>query len=128
MRLDRRIVGLACDRLVNVVGLRGLSGRLGLRFGRRRCFCSGSGRGVLDGQQRVADFDLRAFVDVHLGDPAGKRTGQFDHGLAGFELHYALFGLDLVPFLDQHVDDVARLDVLAQVRHFEINRHGSRAP
>ena len=108
-------------------------GRLGGGFGggrpralwlRRRPTAAAS----IDGQQRIADFDLRALVDVNLVIRPASGQGSSTTALPVSISITLWFGLDLVPFVDQHVDDVARLDVLAQVRHFEINRHGSSTP
>ena len=40
----------------------------------------------------------------------------FDHRLVGLEFHNRLFGGDLVTHRDQYLDDVPRLDTLAELR------------
>ena len=73
-------------------------------------------RATVDREHHLADVDLLSLLDLHLFHRAGDRRGNFDGRLVGLELENRLVFGDRVPGLDQHPDDVARRDVLAELR------------
>src|SRR5690606_27293179 len=90
----------------------GASRLAGLR-GRRRRRCRLVRAPLLHPDQHRADRGLVALGDVHLLDDARHGRGDLDDGLVGLELDERLVLLDLVAGLDQHADDGAGLDPLA---------------
>src|SRR5690606_17899800 len=76
---------------------------------------AGSGRAALrQGEQHLSDSDLVAFGHLHLGDRPGNRRRHFDGGLVGLELDDRLILFDRVTGFDEHREDVASLDALAE--------------
>ena len=112
---------------LRAVGFRRFAGRrrrFGLRRRRlRRGACGAACAGaVVDAEDRLADLDLVAGLDLDLLDGAGDRRRHFDRRLVGFELEDRLFLGDRVARLHQHAQDVAGLDVLAELWECEIVR------
>ena len=73
--------------------------------------------------QCAADLHRLAVLDVDLQHFAGMRTGNLDRGLVGFQLDNALILLDDVPFVNQHFQHVAGVDVVAKSGKFDIDGH-----
>ena len=85
-----------------------------LRLGRRlacRLRLVGRGGAVVNREDRLADLDLVAGLDLDFLDPPGHRRRHLDGRLVGFELDDRLVFLDHVAGLDEHAQHVARRDV-----------------
>ena len=108
----RRRLGLA-RRGCAASAVGGALGRGRRRCGRRRR--GGAGAVVLDAQDRLADLDLVAGLDLDVFDCAGDRRGHFDRRLVGFELEHRLILRQRVAGLHEHAQDIAGGDVLAQL-------------
>ena len=84
---------------------------------------------VLDREDRLADLDLVARLDLDLFHRAGDRRRHFDRRLVGFELEDRLILRDRVAGLDQDAEDVAGFDLFAELGKREVsqrNRTSSR--
>src|SRR6185436_15688750 len=114
----RRFVALRRGRgfldrlLLRLFSLRRL--RFAFRFG---------GAAIVDRENRLADLDLVAFLDLDLLHLAGDRRGDLDGRLVGLELEHRLVFLDRVAGFDEDAKDVAGRNVLAQLRKREVSRH-----
>ena len=62
---------------------------------------------------------------MNFGNPPTDRTRNLDGGLVRLEFDNRLVRLDDVAFFNQQRDDIARLDILAQVGQFELRGHGN---
>ncbi len=97
--------------------------RLRLLVARLRRVCLLGGRAVGNGEHDLPDLHFLARFDAHFSDGTGDARRHFDGGLVGLELEDRLIFLDGVSRLDQHADDVARGDVLAEFGELEFCRH-----
>jgi hypothetical protein len=61
--------------------------------------------------------------DQDLEHFASHWTGECNGRFVGFEFHQALIGLDGIPFLDQQLQHIARIDSFAEPREFNFNCH-----
>ena len=84
----------------------------------RRGGCAGA---FVVAEDRLADLDLVAGLDLDLFDRAGDRRRHFDRRLVGFELEDRLILGDRVARLDQDAQDVAGVDVLAELGECEVS-------
>ena len=97
--------------------------RLRLLVARLRRVCLLGGRAIGNGEHDLPDLHFLARFDAHFTDGTGDARRHFDGGLVGLELEDRLILLDGVSRLDQHADDVARGDVLAEFGELEFCRH-----
>src|SRR6185503_14505682 len=129
--IARRRARLRLLRFRRFVALRrgrGFFGRLLLRLfslrRRRLPFAFRFGRAaIVDRENRLADLDLVAFLDLDLLHLAGDRGGDLDGRLVGLELEHRLVFFDRVAGFDEDAKDVAGRNVLAQLRKREVSRH-----
>jgi hypothetical protein len=63
---------------------------------------------------------------VDFGDLAGRRTRHLQCGLAGFELDNALILGNNVPFFDEQLEHVARINTITEAGKLDFNWHGSK--
>ena len=54
-------------------------------------------------------------------------AGDLHDGLIGFQLNDAIVGRNHVTFLDEHVHNIAAVDIFAQLRKLEVDTHRSMA-
>ena len=86
----------------------------------------GGRRSRFERQQQRAERNRLARLDVDLEHLAGGGAGHLQRGLAGFELDDALVLGDDVALFDEQLQDIARVDAVAEVGKFDFGGHGSR--
>ena len=83
------------------------------RRGFRRGVGAASRAAVVDREDRLADLDLVALLDLDLFHLAGDRRRHLNRRLVGFELEDRLILCDRVAGLDQDAEDVAGLEMFS---------------
>jgi hypothetical protein len=78
----------------------------------------------LKGEQQPADRHGLARLDMNADDLAAGGAGHLERGLAGLDFEDALILLDDIAFSDKQLQDITRVDAIAQVGHFDFDRHG----
>jgi hypothetical protein len=78
---------------------------------------------LVDDEDDLADLHLLAGLHLRFLDDARDGRGNLDRRLVGFELEDRLVLLDGIARVDEHAEDVAALDVLAQLGEFHVCRH-----
>src|SRR6185369_1299955 len=76
----------------------------------------------LQGQDHLADFGLLSLLYQYFFYGPGNRGRNFYHGFIGFQLNYRLALADDIAWLYGNLDDIALLDVLAQLWQLELER------
>ena len=79
---------------------------------------------AFQGENHLADFDFRAFLDLDIFNRARHRRRNFHHGLVGFQFHHRLAFGDLRARRDHQTHQIALIDVLAQLGQLEFSGTG----
>jgi len=92
-------------------------GAIGLRL---RSLASLFSRRSFDFKDQLTNGDLVSHFDSQLGDTTSNRRGHLDGRLLSFQLEHWLVDRDRVADRHEDLHDVARPDVLAELRKLEL--------